>query len=664
MQACRTTTPPRGLRRVGYGLVCSLLGTIVAMAAAPPDARAARGDYPVQLTSTAAAGWQTWGFGGPFLPATMKVEARAGAYQAGAVRYWRVGIPGDGATIAGGTIAGSVATPDAGFRGRITVGSDGGAVRTLLDSDGSQAFELQVPGGNDWLQFDLRTPRAVRVTTGARTRVAVTRLNLLLRDHVAPRLAMQAVPGPGWYGPACVPIRVVASDQGSGIRSVRLVRTGDVRVLSTFAPALAAGTRPGASEHVVARCLGAGDRQHGTASYAVEVEDVGGWSHRTTFTLRSDLLAPTITGLPAGDLRLDRGDLSLRLDVADDASGVAAVAATLDGSEARVAQDAGSWTVAALDALPVGRHVLQVTATDSVGNVHTERRTVLIGDVTAPTLEVLAPGASGVANPWLQVRGVDGQTGIDPSSWRVELNGRLVPMEVGVGTVTATPGPLAPGPHRIVVRVTDHAGNEGRITHAYDVTELPAPGTPAVGGRSGVFLLAAATTPVPWATRRTVPAFVVRSGQPVPAQAVVARMGNTIIGRGTTGPNGIAQVVIVPRITGAIVFAATGVPTATRRVAVAPRLLLPSNPRATTRMRPTTLSGRMLPGLAGRTITVQARINGSWVVVRRYVRVGAGGVFSTQIRSSARGRIPVRVVVPAGGGWATGISNQRLLVVR
>ncbi len=145
-----------------------------------------------------------------------------------------------------------------------------------------------------------------------------------------------------------------------------------------------------------------------------------------------------------------RSPVTVSLQAADDWSGVASVGYRLDG---------GPWTTydGAFRISADGRHALEYRATDFAGNVEAVETSSIDLDLTPPDVRILAPvgivTTSAVAVQW---QGSDATSGV--AGYEVSIDGGPATAVGLQATATVT---LGLGPHTILVRATDVAGNVG-----------------------------------------------------------------------------------------------------------------------------------------------------------------------------------------------------------
>lgn len=629
-----------------------------------PAAHAA-GEYEVRLLSTDGPNWNAYGRG-PFLKHPMKVATGNGVFTTGDYGAWRVSVPSEGANIIGGTISMTIATPDANVFARIMSGT-GGASTAYYDGDGTGTVTRNLTGTSDWVQVDLRAAGPVHTYSPSTNHATITGVHLVLRDGVAPALQVTGMPAPTtWHSAgACIPVSFRLTDQGGGLRSGSIVRVATGTQVSGWTAPMSQSTRPGPAEFAYGDCLGPGTRGHGDNEYVATATDVGGHTRQVRFWLRADHVAPRIGGGPREGERYTVPNPAFSFQVGDEGAGVAAISASLDGTPVRTRSE-GADLVLETGKLGVGEHTIALHVTDGAGNATALQRRVAVADVTPPVLTLNSPSASGESTAWLSVRASDDSTGVAAASWMATLNGENVALEGDATKASVMLGPLAPGTHRIVVRVADIAGNVATLEHAYTVLAAAVASMPNVGSSTGLWITEAPTAPVGFGLATGVSTYLARNGRPMRGQRVEVRRDGATIGAATTGDDGQARVEFVAGLPGPYQAVVVGVPIDPVDIAlrIAPRIVLASTATTPRVGRRIALTGRVLPGLRGRKVGVEARIGGVWYPVRRSAPVGADGRFRTWVVASAPGTIWVRVRMQSGGAWTGAVSNQRELRVR
>ena len=150
--------------------------------------------------------------------------------------------------------------------------------------------------------------------------------------------------------------------------------------------------------------------------------------------------------------------------------------------------DDGPWgTYSAPFLVAEGRHVIRYQAHYALGNLGPIESVSIDVDSTAPTVERATLQDPVPPDATISWTGSDSGSGI--LRYEISIDGSVF---VPVGTNTSTSGPSAAGPHVLVVRAFDAAGNVGTVTIPFRV-DLNAPriisGPPVIGNHQGQALL-------------------------------------------------------------------------------------------------------------------------------------------------------------------------------
>jgi hypothetical protein len=498
--------------------LCLLLGVLVMLGVAP-GARADTGDYSVRVTATTGyPGWWNPNAGSsPFRTGNMFVESGQGSFSTDSSRRWRLEAMGN-LTIMGGRIVGRAETPNAAFLVQLRQGSDGHAVRTVGATRETTTFDRALYAWHDWVDFGLVATEATKTSSSGGNRVQLTSLTLNLRDPAEPRVTLGALPDPDtWLGAACQPFAWTAADPDSGVWTTRLRNASTTSEVDSWEATARVGLQPGQATREASVCLQGDMRRHGVNDYELTVADRGGWTTTRSARLRFDLQAPVVSELGEA-ASYDEPRPKIRFDVTDAGSGLASVAARIDGAPVPLAVDEGGRFAQPENPLSVGTHELRIETTDQVGNVSTKVTSLRIGDVTAPALTLSSPAASGDAEPWLVVMARDAGSSVDAWSWQITVNGKVVPAMGGETGIATSLGPLAAGQHQIVVAVSDMHGNRATLVHRYTVEA--APGEPQLGGRTGLFVTERPRRTITYGRRANFAVTVLDHGAPVTGHRV------------------------------------------------------------------------------------------------------------------------------------------------
>jgi hypothetical protein len=354
-------------------------------------------------------------------------------------------------------------------------------------------------------------------------------------DTTDPALTV-ATPSTVWHR-TCAPMSYRADDAMSGVWDMRIVRSGGAVADSYTRTTPRTVSIPGDLSIDRSPCLV--PPSSGTFSYTATSADYAGNDVTgASFDVRFDVTDPTasINVTNGAEYNVPRPELVL---TADDAhSGIAAIAATLDGATITPSSVNGSTrSYQPATALSLGAHALAVTVTDNAGNVATLTRSFTIVDETAPAVTLEMP-PSGAGSSTVTVGVDDGASGVDPDSWRVQVNNvDLIVQGTTTGLTFALPA-LVNGTHKVAIAVDDLDGN--RTTRLVDYV---------VDNKNGVY-------PVTWEQTSAITVYdappIARRGSTYPVKAIVAFGGRAVPGTADVLKNGVvvASAPIAP--TGAV----------------------------------------------------------------------------------------------------------------
>ena len=200
----------------------------------------------------------------------------------------------------------------------------------------------------------------------------------------------------------------------------------------------------------------------------------------------SDTIPPVleVVAPPAGPIR----DVTpqLILGFSDQGFGVesATLSVRLDGVALSGCVTYPGWAVCSTPTLDPGVHTIDASVADRAGNAATANRTFTVdpgaADPTPPELRIAAPnsGTVGRLDPQIVLAYRDDESGLDPDSLEVELDGVDLTSDCTAENSRAscpTSG-LAIGPHRIEARIANGAGAESTAAFEFTVvveTDLP-----------------------------------------------------------------------------------------------------------------------------------------------------------------------------------------------
>jgi hypothetical protein len=642
----------------------------------PARAEAAPGDYAVSIAGTTSApGWSVQTNGGAFRTGDGYVDTAVGDFAADSYKRWRLSVPDTSVRIMGGRLRGWVASPNDAVIMQVRQGSIGNAVRNVLSTKAGSNFDATLFAYHDWVEFGLYSDSAIHTGDWGANRVALHALDLTLHDSVAPSLTMTAAPDPErWLGAGCATIGWSAADFGSGIGTNQLLNVTTGAVIGTWGQSASPGLQPGASSTSYAPCIQGSGQAHGVNDISVTTWDWSGRATSRTARLRFDLRGPTLANLTPAASTLSNPHPSWTLTVADPDSGVATIAASIDGAAVAATRTAGSIDIVTSTRLDVGDHTLVVTADDAVGNRTRFERSFTVVDTSPPLLTVRAPGTSGGATPELLVDAVDAGSAVDGRTWHVAVNG-VAMTAVGTNALLHMPlGTLARGTHTIDLSVSDVHGNVARKTLSYSVTGSGAAGSGearalSVGapGGTGISYSMSIGPSVTFGQRIRIEASAVDHGRPLAGHRLAIARGPAVLDRQLADASGSVEFDVIVTAPGSLSISVAGnaLPAVRIPLNVAPKLALRASRRSVERGRPVRIAGTIAPWRRMRgTVRLEARIDNSWYPLRRSIRVDRRGRFSTTVQSAVRGTIAVRVVRAPRRGWTQARSNIVVLKVR
>lgn len=678
------------VRRIALPLVatCALLLGLAPVAGAAP--------YRVDYGPALGTGWSTLqapGFSvGGNVVATTGQPIAAGNF---AARVFT--LPSDDLVIRGGTVDVSH-----------TTGQGTMAVVNIVESIGATSMYRGSGTGTKSVAIPASTAQSLQVGLLANSpvsgnpasTVSITSASLLVNDRTPPSLTPSNVPSPlQWYPAAtCIPTSFYVVDTDSGVMSTRLRAVSGDTTLHDWAATPVVGPRPGAASRSATGCVPDTARPHGTAQFQFVATNASGGTASATFSIRTDRHAPTIGDGPVDRVDQEAPHALAPFRVTDADSGLAHVTARVDGTP--VTATTSDFGVVQLGSAPLGPgvHVVELAATDAVGNVATTERRINVVDTTPPVLERVTPGDGGATSFDLSLRARDAVSGIRASSWSVTVNGGPIAGSGDADAFTATVGSLAPGVHRIEAAVSDLAGNRATAAFTY-VASAPAdmpkdiadqvaqhvtsqtsqtvtatsagmgePGAANGGvgtsnGSLGAWIVRGASTSATFGMPAEVTVFVARSGRAVAGRRVSVQRAGIELATATTGDDGLARIGYTAGVPGAHGVVVEGLDAMALQVHIAPRVLLTAS-RSAKRGAKVRVAGRLQPALSGHALVLEARSGSGWFVVRRGVKTGRGGTFATTFTANARGRFQLRVRVSARAGWESTTSSPALLTVR
>jgi hypothetical protein len=616
---------------------------------------------------------------------TNRILARAGSGQAvWSQGRWEWTAP-PGTTIVGGALAYRTRMRHAQFYARVKMRADGmdwEAAPTLLSEQQTTALTdhvIALAGGFRQVGISLYAHPAVSglVTDAWDDYVTLVRLDVTVDDPTPPGLGW--VDGGGlldgaWHrGDVCATVAV--ADAQSGVGAVWLL-SGSVSSV-WVAPRSGSQYQPGVGGAQPSLCLAVAALGDGVHAGSVVADDVtGGRTVALPFTVHIDATPPGARLLSPAAVAIDSRP-AVELEVGDATSGVASVAAQIDGTSVPLELTGGRAGGRLPAALAYGAHELTWSIVDVAGNSSAGSAHFRVPDTTPPALGTpQPPNGSSLGNGDVLTVAVavsDDGSGVDPASGELALDGSPVEHVWQAGGVVhaVVAARLAPGLHHLVLEVADKAGNVARL--AWDVTVAPPAGSPtgsapatggaATGGGAGADPASPGT--VGRKRAAAVRALVARVGAARPRVVFVrlrARARLRIVLRLRCGAVvRTLRVRVSARGIATVRVACAGA--ATVRMVVAPgRLLvhiaarrLPLRLRVQPQRRSAPTVARVsgqLAELRGRVVVLEALTATGWRRVSQ-ARADASGGFATSFAIVHAGQFALRARVPAVAGAAS-----------
>lgn len=304
--------------------------------------------------------------------------------------------------------------------------------------------------------------------TGGFDSVAIAAVRLTVRDAVPPEVH-GALDDPGdaeWRrGEVCHAYE--AADAGLGVARVELAIGPAVAAAST---AVGPRLQPWPSTASGSVCVDTAqleDGVYGTALTAVDGGEGGNRSTPIAGLVRIDNAPPAVRYASPVE-RATRIPVA-SLIVADAASGIAEVRATIDGLPAIADIADGTWRVQPTAPLADGTHALAWSVADAAGN-RTEGVAALSVDASAPVLVVGGLGSDGAVCAFAS----DSGSGIDAGSWRILVDGADATAQAVIGPERAcVRRTWGGGAHRVRAMVRDLEGNPATAAGAFTAPRAP-----------------------------------------------------------------------------------------------------------------------------------------------------------------------------------------------
>ena len=256
----------------------------------------------------------------------------------------------------------------------------------------------------------------------------------------------------------------ISGSSTAAVGSAVVVVVGGVQTLN-------ATVQPGGSWNVTSANIG-----NQTISVTVTVTDPDGNVGAASQTLTINSNAPTMMAIFGGLSRLSNDDTPTISGTTDAVDG-RTVTVTVDGQSLTVNAYAGTWFVTATH---IADGTYTVNASVSAGGNPGSASQSLTIDTIAPV--VVLPGG-GTVNTNDSTPAITGSGATPGATVTVTVAGQTMTTTVGAdGTWSVTPPlPLGPGPHTVVVTITDAAGNLGTGTQIINVTATALPDFSSVG---------------------------------------------------------------------------------------------------------------------------------------------------------------------------------------
>ncbi len=203
---------------------------------------------------------------------------------------------------------------------------------------------------------------------------------------------------------------------------------------------------------------------NGTYPVSVAVRDGAGNPGTATQQLTIDTVPPEIT-LEGGPSVTTNDRTPTIAGTSDAAAGTFVRVTVASQSLVAVVHVGGTWNVRAA-ALTDGHHPVTASVSDPAGNESSASQNLSI-DTTGPVVAI-SGGPEALTND--ATPRISGSVDVDPGSLvSVYVANETVTGTVGDGGWSVTAAELPDGPHRVVVRVADAAGNRARATQMLTV---------------------------------------------------------------------------------------------------------------------------------------------------------------------------------------------------
>lgn len=274
-------------------------------------------------------------------------------------------------------------------------------------------------------------------------------------DPNSPSLHITAPVRDGYVNTKAVEVRWTADDADSGLASLRLS-------IDSVPPIELAGTT---------RAYTLQDLEERGHVVNLMATDLAGNIATETLSFGVDTRPPTVQLLaPRDGGYANRRDVQVLWLSTDEASGIVQFEVTLEGRDPVIVKNAASFT---FTNVPEGARSFRVRAWDRAGNVGEGTARVTV-DATAPTIEITKPNAGDTVYGPLDIgwSASDAGSGVEKVEFLYDDD---VPTVVTGAQTHRVDGP-ALGPHFVLVRVWDRAGNSAEVGRAFAYGGAAPPG--------------------------------------------------------------------------------------------------------------------------------------------------------------------------------------------